>query len=140
MDVEINWLAIVSATVVAMVVGAIWHSKPVFGKQWQRLVGLTDKDLEKNGWAPIVLAIPVTFVTAYVLAHVAYISFSFFDVSFLSAALQTAFWAWLGFSLTTLVMHNAFEGKDKKLTVLNGAYQLVLFLTIGFVIGLFGVS
>lgn len=139
MNVEINWLAIALATVAAMVIGSIWYSKPVFGKTWQRLAGLSDKQLERNGWAPIILAIPVSFVTAYVLAHVAYISRDFFDISLLSSALQTAFWAWLGFSATTLAMHNAFEAKSKKLTLLNSFYQLVMFVSMGLIIGLMGV-
>ncbi len=139
MEIEINWLAVGLATVAAMVIGSVWYSRPVFGKIWQRLAGLSDKQVEQGGWAPIILAVPVSFLTAYVLAYLTYISYQFFDVSFLNAALQIAFLAWLGFSATTLAMHNAFEGKRKKLTLLNSFYQLVMFMAAGLIIGLLGV-
>ncbi|MDT7749982.1 MAG: hypothetical protein QOD96_3644 [Pseudonocardiales bacterium] len=42
----------------------------------------------------------------------------------------------LGFSLTTLVQHNAFEQKPARLTVINSAYQLTLFLGMALAIGL----
>jgi hypothetical protein len=44
--------------------------------------------------------------------------------------------AWLGFSLSTLVQHNGFEQKPGRLTVINSAYQLVLFLGTAAPIGL----
>jgi hypothetical protein len=44
--------------------------------------------------------------------------------------------AWATLSATTLLQHNAFELKPPKLTFLNNAYQLVLFLAMALVIGL----
>ncbi|WP_329057787.1 DUF1761 domain-containing protein [Amycolatopsis sp. NBC_01480] len=44
--------------------------------------------------------------------------------------------AWAGFSLSTLAQHNGFEQKPGRLTVLNSAYQLVLFLGMAIPIGL----
>ena len=51
-------------------------------------------------------------------------------------ALLVGFAAWLAFSATTLLQHNAFELKPAKLTVINTGYQLVLFLAMSLVIGL----
>jgi hypothetical protein len=42
----------------------------------------------------------------------------------------------LTFSATTLLQHNAFELKSARLTVLNSAYQLVLFLGMALTIRL----
>jgi hypothetical protein len=63
----------------------------------------------------------------------------FFGNSFLSSALQTAFWAWLGFTAARLITHDAFEGRPMKLTALNLGNELVTFLAMGLVIGLMGV-
>ncbi|MEV0671531.1 DUF1761 domain-containing protein [Mycobacterium sp. NPDC050441] len=52
-------------------------------------------------------------------------------------ALVVGFAAWRAFSATTLFQHNAFELKPPKLTAINTAYQLALFLAMSFVIGLF---
>ena len=51
-------------------------------------------------------------------------------------ALLVGFGAWLTFSASTLLQHNAFELKPARLTVLNSAYQLVLFLGMALTIGL----
>lgn len=44
--------------------------------------------------------------------------------------------AWLAFSATTLLQHNAFELKPPRLTIINSAYQLTLFLAMALVVGL----
>ena len=46
--------------------------------------------------------------------------------------------AYLAFSATTLIVHNGFELKPKRLTLINNAYQLVLFVAMALVIGVFG--
>jgi hypothetical protein len=51
-------------------------------------------------------------------------------------ALLVGFAAWLAFSGSTLLQHNAFELKRAKLTVINSGYQLVLFLVMSLVLGL----
>ena len=45
MDIsQLNWLAILVATVAAFALGGVWYG-PVFGKAWQRLVGISDEDI-----------------------------------------------------------------------------------------------
>lgn len=135
MEVQVNWAGVLLATIVGMVVGFVWYAKPVFGDMWQKLVKLDEKKAREGAVKAIVQALVAGLLTAYIIAHVAYISFTFFDVSFMSSALQTAFWLWLGISATTVVTHNAFEQRPTKLTVLTVAHQLVTFLAMAVVIG-----
>lgn len=141
MSVEINLLAVVLATLASMIVGSIWYAPPVFGGMWMRLIGKKPKDMEQNGWKPIFIAIATSVVTAYVLAHFTFIAFDFYsgDYSFLSTALITASWAWLGFTAVRLLTHDSFEGRPLKLTALNVAHELVTFLAMGLAIGMVGV-
>jgi hypothetical protein len=78
----------------------------------------------------------VSFITAYVLAHVTYLSNTFFGNSYLQDALTTAFWMWLGFTAARIVTHDAFENRPKQLTLLNISHELVTFLVMGVIIGL----
>jgi hypothetical protein len=80
-----------------------------------------------------------SLITAYVLAHVTFLSNNFFHNSYLQDALTTAFWVWLGFTAVRLFTHDVFEGRRKKLTLLNSAHELVTFLVMGLIIGLMGV-
>jgi hypothetical protein len=52
---------------------------------------------------------------------------------------MTAFWAWLGFTASRIITHDAFEGRRKKLTLLTISHELVTFMVMGLIIGLMGV-
>lgn len=135
-NIEVNYLAVLLAALSTMVVGSIWYTPKVFGGAWMSLAGLKQKDLEKNGMWPIAITLVVSLITAYVLAHVAYLSNSFFGNSFLQDSLTTAFWVWLGFTAARFITHDAFEGRRKKLTLLNISHELVTFVVMGLIIGL----
>lgn len=140
MNVDVNWLAVVLATISSMVVGSIWYSPKVFGSTWMKLAKINfDPAKRKEAWKPILLTLVVSFITAYVLAHVAYLSNQFFGNSFLQDSLSTAFWMWLGFTAARFITHDAFEGRPARLTALNVSHELVTILIMGLIIGLFGV-
>lgn len=136
MGVEINWLAVVLATFSSMVVGSIWYARFVFGNTWLKLVKLNEKSLQNGASKAILITLFVSFITAYVLAHVSYLSNSFFKHSFFQDALTTSFWMWLGFTATRFVTHDAFEKRPVQLTLLNIAHELVTLLIMGAIIGL----
>lgn len=138
MNVEVNYLAVFLAALSTMVVGAIWYAKPVFGTTWMKLAKLNEKDLEKNGMMPMVITFIVSLITAYVLAHVAFLSNSYFQNGFLEDSLATAFWMWLGFTAARIITHDSFEGRRKKLTLLTISHELVTFASMGLIIGLMG--
>jgi hypothetical protein len=138
MEVDVNWLAVVLAGLSSMVVGSIWYAKPVFGGMWARMVKLDEKKIEGGSSKAIAIALVMSLLTAFVLAHVSAISRPFYEVSELSAALTTAFWLWLGISMTTIVIHDVFEQRPVKLTFLNVAHQFFMFMAMGLIIGLFG--
>jgi hypothetical protein len=135
--VEVSWIAIILATLSTMIVGTIWYAKPVFGKAWQSYIGKTDKDMEKVGWLPIPVTVVVSFITAFVLAHVTFLSYEFFDYSWMQTALTTGFWLWLGFTAARVITHDMFEGRRKKLTLLTLGHELVTVMVMALIIGLF---
>lgn len=139
MEVEINYLAVVLAMLSSMVVGSIWYAKSVFGNIWIKLAKVDVKTDTAGMMKPIAVTLVVSLITAYVLAHVAYLSNQFFDNSFLQDTLMTAFWLWLGFTAARFVTHDAFEGRPSKLTVLNLGNEFVTIMIMGLIIGLIGV-
>jgi hypothetical protein len=136
MNVELNWLAIFLATASSMVVGATWYSRSVFGNTWLKLVKLNDQQLQKGALKAILITIVVSFLTAYLLAHVSYLSNAFFKHSFFQDAVTTSFWMWLGFVATRFITHDAFEKRPFKLTLINITHELLTFLVMGVIIGL----
>lgn len=141
MEVPVNYLAVLLAALSTMVVGSIWYTPKVFGNVWMKWSGA--KPDPTMSWGKTAFMFGSVFVAslvaAYVLSHVAYLSQNFFGGSFVVNSLSTAFWAWLGFTAVRIYTHDTFEGRRKKLTLLNVAHELVTFLVMALIIGFFGV-
>jgi len=139
MDVQVNYWAVLAATASAMVVGSIWYAQSVFGKTWIKLAKIDIKKDRGSIAKPIGIALLVSLVTAYVLAHVAYLSNQFFHDSFLQDALTTAFWLWLGLTAARIITHDVFEGRPAQLTAITLGNEFVTIMLMGLIIGLIGV-
>jgi len=140
MNVEINYLAVLLAALSSMVVGSIWYARGVFGNTWAKLAKVDmSKPVQAKQMAWLLGSTFVaSLVTAYVLAHVSFLANHFFRHSFLSDTLQTAFWLWLGFTVARVYVHDAFESRRKKLTLLNAAHELVTVMLMALIIGAMG--
>jgi len=137
MRMEINWVAVLSATVVGMICAGLWYTKTLFGPSWRRLTGISEADSQKSGNTPMVIVLFANIITAIVLVIAINISKTVFENNSIWLSLLVGFILWLAFSATTLITHNAFEQKPTKLTWINNGYQLVLFISMALVIGLF---
>ncbi len=138
MDVQVNYLAVLLAAASSMAVGSIWYAKSIFGAEWMKLAKIDEKRAKE--WAPfaLVVAFVSSIIMAYVLAHVAYLSNNFYSNSFLQDALMTGLWMWVGFQGLRLFMHDQFEQRRKKLSILNGGNDLATIMIMALIIGLMG--
>jgi hypothetical protein len=137
---EINVLAVIIAALSTMVVGTVWYTPKVFGNYWMRTARVNPSGEAKDAVKPILITLVVSFISAWVLAGSAAIAQEFYGGNFLVNTLITAIILWAGFTASRFVTHDAFEGRPAGLTVLNVAHELVTFLVMGLVIGLFGIS
>ncbi|MFC4376938.1 DUF1761 domain-containing protein [Nocardia halotolerans] len=133
---EINWLGAAIAFVAGMVVAFIWYQKGFIANAWERLTGVTpDRSLPARARNMTQLAIANLLTAVGLAAGISLASEATGDES-VGMALLVGFAAWLTFSASTLLQHNAFELKPAMLTVINSSYQLALFLAMSVVIGL----
>jgi hypothetical protein len=135
MEVEVNYLAVLLATVSSMVVGSVWYMPKVFGNTWMKLAKVDMDKAKRGSWTPIVGAVVLSALTACVLAHVLP-GPPIFGNSFLYDSLSTAFWLWLGFGAARLLTHQLFEMRSPKLHLINAAHELVAIMVMGLIIGL----
>lgn len=139
MEVEVNYIGVLGASVVSLVVGSIWYSKPVFGRAWAKLEKIDEKKAKKNASNAILGMTVLAFVMAYVLAHVTYLSSSFFtNYSYQGAALSTAFWMWIGFVVPVVASNSLFNQAPWKITMIHAGNWLVTLMGMGLVIGVAG--
>ena len=125
-DVDINIWAVLVAAIVNMVVGTIWYSKSLFGKEWAKVVGRKLEEMGSGGKG-YAIAMAGALVQAYVLAHfVQYAgATSFWD------GLVTGAWLWLGFVAVVIAVNMVFEGRSWALWKINAGYFLVVLLING---------
>ena len=130
LGVEVNLVGIMLATIAAMVVGFLWYSNSMFGKEWRELVGL-EEDVLKNSKAKMPLlfgASALAFVVmAYVLAHV----LSFMDATTTYEGVQTGFLMWLGFVATSMLVNILYQNRKLKLFFIDSFYMLIVLLIAG---------
>ncbi|TDD58617.1 DUF1761 domain-containing protein [Kribbella antibiotica] len=131
---NINWLAVVPALVVGMVVARLWYGK-FFLAAWWKLTGIRPEESKQASKKNLTQLLVANAVTAAGLTIGIGVAASATDDDSVWLALLVGVAVWLTFSASTLLQHNAFELKPAKLTLMNCAYQLVLFLGMALTIG-----
>lgn len=136
--IELNWIAIILATLSTMVVGSIWYSPNVFGRRWQKLARIKGQGENVTPKEMALIyggAFLGSLITVIILAIGAFIVADFTGWGFLEATLVAAVVGWLGFTIARINMHDSFEGRPKELTFMTGAFELVTILVVALIIG-----
>jgi hypothetical protein len=124
---DINYIAVIVCTVISMLIGFVWYSFQLFGKQWMVAAGLKKDQIEKAPSTGYAIAVLSALLSSYVLAH--FIDYSLAD-TFVEGAM-TGFWVWIGFVASSMAMNAAFEQRPATLFYINAGMQLVNLLIIG---------
>lgn len=132
---EINYWAVLLATLSTMLVGSIWYSPKVFGTRWAKLAGVDMNRPGASAVVPIIVTVFVSFASAWVLAGASAIAWHFYNGSFFWASVVTGVLLWAGFTAARFITHDAFEGRPSSLTTLNIAHELVTVLVMAVLIG-----
>jgi len=131
--IDVNYWAVVIATISTMVVGSIWYTPKVFGNYWMRVAKVEPGD--RSAVVPIITTLIVSYISAWVLALATQVTWTAFGGNYLLDALLTAILLWAGFTAARFITHDAFEGRPAGLTILNIAHELVTFLVMAVIIG-----
>jgi len=127
---EINWIAVVVATVAAFLLGGVWYSKKLFGNRWMQEIGLTEDSIHKTHTKR-------TFITTFVLQFIAATALAVFLGSentwmtgMRSGALIGLLWIATAYGVTYL-----FEQRSMRIFLINAGYYVVLFAIMGGILG-----
>jgi hypothetical protein len=123
---HINYLAVVIAAVINMVVGAVWYSGSAFGKSWSKATG---KSMDQMGSAKhgYLISTIGSLVIAWILADFV----SRLGLTSFGSGLGLGFLAWIGFVAPTYAASYVFEGRPMRLYNINVGYNLVAFVLMG---------
>jgi TRAP-type C4-dicarboxylate transport system permease small subunit len=131
-EMDVNYAAVITATIFCFILGAFWYSSLMFGRQWLAALGKSEDDLKKGGgFAAYLLSFVGWLLATYVLANI--INFS--GANTLGNGMIIGFLCWLGFTAAMTLMHNMFEKRGASLWLVNSGYTLVGFLISGAMFG-----
>jgi hypothetical protein len=136
--ITIHILSVLEAAVAAFIIGFLFHG-PLFGKIWMRLanIRMTGKEKFSDMIPQMLKNLLVNIVCAYVLALFIFVTQSFYgNVGNVVGGMGIAFWAWLGFIVTTSSVDVIWMGKSAKLWAFECASWLVSFLAMGAILAL----
>ncbi|AWB94833.1 DUF1761 domain-containing protein [Agromyces badenianii] len=134
MLVDVNYWAVVVATLSTMLVGSIWYTPKVFGNYWMRVAKVDDSG-DRGAVGPIVTTLIVSFISAWVLAIATQVAWTALGGNYLLMAITTGLMLWAGFTAARFITHDAFEGRPPGLTILNIAHEFVTVLVMALIIG-----
>ena len=126
---SVNFLTILVATIVNMVLGFIWYG-PLLGKQWMKASGRTKESMEKEKKdMPMVMGL--MFVGALVMAYILALFIKYAGATTFEIGAKVGFLAWLGFVATTMLADVLYEKKNKQLAAINLGFNLVALIVAG---------
>jgi hypothetical protein len=127
---EMNYLAIVVAVVLAFVASTVWYI--VFGAEREKLLGREGGVVER----PPVWMVLVELVRSLVVASVISVLFGFVGVVGIIGAIGLGLLMWVGFPVVLLVGSVVWDGVAGKLAAIHAGDWLVKLILISIIVGL----
>lgn len=131
MELDVNWPAVLVATVAHQVLGALWYGV-LFKSTWLRTMGMTAEEVQAQGpggemafgavasaLSSIALALLLTFPTDATIGD----------------GVAAGAVAGIGFVAAATFMNGAYEQKPTVLSALFGAYYTVGLIVVGAILG-----
>ena len=122
-----NWLAVVVATLAFFAVGAIWYTA-LFGKIWQREVGLSDEQL--SGGRNMMLIMGTCFVLEFIVCLTVGHMFDFLAPSD-RAKMMIAVGLALGVMAPAIGINYLYQRKSLKLFLVDAGHFIVGMAAVG---------
>ncbi|MCB0743525.1 MAG: DUF1761 domain-containing protein [Ignavibacteriae bacterium] len=128
---EVNYIAVIVASISSFLIGGIWYSPLMFHTVWMEENGYSEDQLKKSNMKRIFgFSFLFTIIIAFNLA-----AFLGKDSGFVwgvsAGALAGIGWVATAYGITYL-----FERKSFKLWLINAGYHVITFMVMGGVIGI----
>lgn len=129
-----NWIAVIAAAVVSMIMGSLWFSPILFQKPWVAM--RVDKQPMSGVASPMLYVI--TAVGAFVSAITLDWLISLAGARTLAGGAIIGLYAGLGFVAPAILSDNLFNERPFKLYLIVAGFPVVSLLLMGAIIGALG--
>jgi len=128
-----NYLAVVTAAIVAWISGTVWYI--AFGRTWIAALGLTPEKMEATNSFGFYLPFILLFLADLVIGWALAMLLAHLGAHSVRSGLIVAALCWLGFVLSTMLVNNSFAKRDRRLIIMDGGHWLLVLLLMGAIIG-----
>jgi len=135
MDISnINFLAVLIAALASFALGSVWYSPLMFGKGWQKAVGLSDKDIKDSN---MLVTFGLSFILMLIMAFGLALLFKGHNSNETTWLVGLAHGLFVGlfFISTSYGVNILYQRKPFKLWIIDAGYQITLLGIMGAIIG-----
>ena len=119
---QMNWLAVLVATITYFMLGAIWYSKALFGAKWAAAVGMNMNDRDKSkGMAKMMIG---TFVLILITCVGLALLVARMDLSVLPSGFKLGLITGICFATTAVSISFIYESRPTILYFIDCGYHL----------------
>ncbi len=126
----VNIFGVILAALAAIIIGAVWCSRRVFGTAWMKKLGKTSPKQLGSSTKPLVNVVVMNMVFAFALALV----FRWLGAKTSTDVLMASLVVGVGLVLSNQLMRDRFYGASMHLSLINGANTAVVYLAMGTVL------
>ena len=131
-EVAINWKAVLLATLVSFVLGALWYG-PVFGKPWMRSLGIDPGVARQAPRIGLRRMLSISFILEWIMA----ICMAYF-IGDKADAMHGALYGLLTglpWVASAIAVNSLYEQKSMAYIFITGGYWTVVFTLMGLILG-----
>lgn len=128
---DVNWWAIVVATLATFALGSVYYARSVLGNVWMKLAGLTQADIKK---ADLKMSMGATLVVTLVSAWGLAVMEKLLSVDGWMSGAGFGLFVGLVFVATGWLVNALYEQRSIKLWKINAGYATLALVVIGAVL------
>jgi hypothetical protein len=126
-EISINWLSLILAVLMKMVLGAVWFSPPLFLKSWLAAAGVSEAEMRERMPKALAVDLVGAVIMAFVLVH----AVKYAGAQGVAQGAAVGFLNWLGFIAVATLSATIHEHRPSKLWLIGNGYQLVSLIAMG---------
>lgn len=128
---SVNWLAVLTATILYFLLGALWYSPVLFANYWMKLRNISEEDIDSPN--------PVIFLYSFILQFIAVASLALFITAMgivqASQGAVVGFGAGAGILFTLAGTTGIFSDTPLKLHLIDNGYHVIGLTLAGLILG-----
>ncbi len=130
---QLNWVAVLVASSVGILINAVWYSDKFFGQVWRKATNLKKKDIQKP---EVDLVLIIVFCTVFISSAATAILIDVLHINGAWNGLLIGLLIGFGFMLTNNGMHKLYEQRPFALFAVTAVGDLLTMAAIGVILAI----